>query len=175
MRIRNMTMDDIAAVAAMEADNSQTPWDETSLFTYFMRDDTILLVAEEYCPECAEGACSAEPGTGSDSAWVICGFCGLIMMPPESDVLDITVDLASRNRGIGTELLDQIIERAWDEKKVDTVYLEVRTGNAPARHVYEKLSFKQTGLRKHYYTDPVEDAVLMTYRRNPEKTMVDNA
>ncbi|MDD5859669.1 MAG: ribosomal protein S18-alanine N-acetyltransferase [Eubacteriales bacterium] len=158
-----MTMDDIAAVAAMEADNSQTPWDETSLFTYFMRDDTILLVAEEYCPECAKDACPAD--TGSDSAWVICGFCGVILMPPESDVLDITVDLASRNRGIGTELLDEIIKKAWDEKKVDTVYLEVRTGNAPARHVYEKLGFRQTGMRKNYYTDPVEDAILMTYHR----------
>ena len=163
MRIRNMTMDDIAAVAAMEADNSRPPWDETSLFTYFMRDDTILLVAEEFCPECA--------GNG----WTICGFGGVILMPPESDVLDITVDLASRNRGIGTELLDEIIRRAWDEKGVDTVYLEVRTGNAPARHLYEKLGFRQTGMRKNYYTDPVEDAILMTYHRDPEEKMVDNA
>ena len=45
------------------------------------------------------------------------------------------------------------------------MYLEVLTGNAPSRHVYEMLGFRQTGMRKNYYTDPVEDAILMTYHR----------
>lgn len=151
MRIREMTMDDISAVAEMERNNSQTPWDENSLFTYFMRDDTVLVVAEDFCESCAP-----------EEAHPVIGFCGLICAPPEADVLDITVDLASRNRGTGTALLDAAIQSAHGTRGVDTVYLEVRVSNAPARHLYEKLGFKQTGLRKRYYTDPVEDAITET-------------
>ena len=146
MTIREMTMDDIEAVAAMEAADSQTPWDETSLFTYFLREDAILLVAVD-----DEGG--------------LRGFAALLAAPPESDVLDITVAKPFRNQGIGAALLTALADAAR-ERGVDSLYLEVRVGNAPARHLYEKLGFCEIGLRKHYYTNPVEDGVVMQWRRN---------
>lgn len=148
MTIRTLDMEDISEVAAMEEVYSGNPWNETALFTYFMRDDTLLLVMEDRNPQ------TGEP--------LIVGFMGLIMMPPEAEVMEITVLPEFRNRGIGRTLMTEIFARAREERGVNKVYLEVRETNAPARHLYEKMGFVETGVRKRYYTDPVEDAVMMT-------------
>ncbi|MEE3420244.1 MAG: ribosomal protein S18-alanine N-acetyltransferase [Lachnospiraceae bacterium] len=151
MTMRLMDMDDIPEVAAMEQVYSGNPWDETSLFTYFMRDDTILLIAEEEAP--------------LEKEKVITGFMGLIMMPPEAEILEITVLPECRNKGVGRALMTEVFRRAEDDHGVNKVYLEVRTSNAPARHLYTKMGFVEMGLRKNYYTDPTEDAITMV--RNP--------
>ena len=135
-----MALDDISEIAVLEAADSTAPWDETSLFTYFLRDDSLLIV-----------------GTENEK---IVGFAGLLMAPPESDILDITVDHNRRNLGYGTMLLRTLLQMAA-EKGITTSFLEVRTGNGPARHLYEKLGFTETGIRKNYYSDPAEDAVSM--------------
>ena len=51
------------------------------------------------------------------------------------------------------------------EQGIRTVHLEVRVGNSVAVRLYERLGFVKDGIRKGYYTDPVEDAVLMTRRQ----------
>lgn len=153
MQIRELLIGDIPFVAEMEAKYSGNPWDETSLFTYFLRDDTLLLVADEN---------DAVPDDEHFDPQVV-GFIGLIFMPPESDILDITVLPEKRNHGIGEKLMTGLFARA-KEKGVDTTYLEVRVSNAPARHLYQKLGFQETGLRKNYYTNPTEDAITMARR-----------
>lgn len=153
MQIRELIIGDIPDVAEMEARYSGNPWDQNALFTYFLRDDTILLVADEN---------DAIPSDDDFHPQVV-GFIGLIFMPPESDILDITVLPEKRSRGIGRRMMEELFRLA-SEKGVDTTYLEVRVSNAPARHLYKKLGFAQTGLRKNYYTDPVEDAITMVRR-----------
>ncbi len=153
MQIRELIFGDIPAVAEMEAAYSGNPWDQNALFTYFLRDDTILLVADE----------NDTPPTDEEYDPQIVGFIGMIMMAPEADILDITVLPEKRNRGIGKDLMTALFEQA-EKKGVSTTYLEVRISNAPARHLYEKMGFQETGLRSHYYTDPVEDAVTMARR-----------
>lgn len=150
MQIRELEMGDIPFVAQMEADYSGNPWNENALFTYFLRDDTILLVADEN---------DAVP-TDEDFNPEVVGFIGLVMMAPESDILDITVLPEKRNQGIGRKLMTDLFSRAL-EKGVTTTYLEVRQSNAPARHLYDSIGFQPIGIRKHYYTDPVEDAIAM--------------
>ena len=146
MEYREMALPDVPAVAAVGAHSSQSPWDEKSVLTYFLRDDTLFVVAEE-------------PGKE------IAGFAALLMTPPESDVLDIVVNENCRCRGIGTQLLDVLCDQAI-LRGVDTIFLEVRPSNFPAKRIYDKLGFLQTGIRKRYYTDPVEDAITMVRRRN---------
>jgi ribosomal-protein-alanine N-acetyltransferase len=153
MQIRELVIGDIPFVADMETKYSGNPWDETSLFTYFLRDDTLLLVADEN---------DAIPDDENFDPQVV-GFIGLIFMPPESDILDITVLPEKRNRGIGARLMTELFTRAA-QRGVDTTYLEVRVSNAPARHLYQKLGFRETGLRNNYYTDPAEDAITMARR-----------
>lgn len=153
MQIREFVLGDISQVAEMEKKYSGNPWDENSLFTYFLRDDTILLVADEN---------DAVPDDEHFDPQVV-GFIGLIFMPPESDILDITVLPEKRNRGIGRQLMTELFRYAL-KKGVTTTYLEVRVSNAPARHLYSRLGFRETGLRKNYYTDPTEDAITMARR-----------
>lgn len=140
MIIREMTIDDIPRVAAMEETDSQTPWSETALLTYFMRDDTILMVAED--------------------RGVPAAFAGLLLLTPESEVLDITVSHENRRCGCGTALLRSLLDEAR-RRGITITYLEVRDGNLPAKGLYEKLGFEPYGRRANYYTGPCEDAIVM--------------
>ena len=62
---------------------------------------------------------------------------------------------------IGHFLMDSLIRLA-EQQGVTTIHLEVRTGNGTAIRLYERMGFTKDGIRKKYYTDPVEDALLMT-------------
>ncbi|MDO4804351.1 MAG: ribosomal protein S18-alanine N-acetyltransferase [Lachnospiraceae bacterium] len=155
MIIREMAFDDIAQVAEIERENSLTPWDENGLLTYLLRNDTLFLVAAD----------AFEGGeTADDPDYVephIYGYVGLLMVPWEADITNITVREEARNQGIGRRLLDEIIRRC-PEHGVSVIHLEVRESGEAARHLYEKIGFKTDGIRKGYYTSPTEDAVLMT-------------
>ena len=123
--------------------------------TYLLRNDTIFLVASDPF----EGA-----ETADDDSYIephIYGYVGLLMVPYESDILNITVRNENRRAGIGTELLTEIMARC-PEHGVSVIHLEVRESGVPARNLYRKMGFREDGIRKRYYTDPVEDAVLMT-------------
>ena len=141
MQIREMTFDDISPVAEIERQYSLTPWDETGLLTYLLRDDTLFLVAEE------------------DEE--VIGYAGLLMVPYEADITNITVVEEKRNRGVGRALLTELFEKGR-EHGVTVIHLEVRESAAPARSLYRSMGFLGDGIRKRYYTEPVEDAVTMT-------------
>lgn len=174
MIIREMTFDDIAEVAELERLYSQTPWDATGILSWWLRDDTLFLVAgEEIAESGGEDAFAKESesvaGTEGQSSEeeedyvppIVYGYVGLVMVPYESDITNITVSGACRRQGIATALLEELFCRC-PEKGVTVIHLEVRESNAPARALYEKLGFLVDGRRKNYYTDPAEDAILMT-------------
>ncbi len=169
MIIREMTLDDLPSVAAVGALSTQSPWDERSTLTYFLRDDTLFVVAEEPARNGLSGSSGTDgppdTGRGDEDRAAIVGFAALLLTPPESDVLDIIVRTEYRGKGIGTKLLDGLCDHAL-LRQVDTVFLEVRPSNTPARKLYEKLGFEQIGIRRNYYTDPAEDAISMVRRRN---------
>lgn len=157
MIIREMAFDDISQVAEIERENSLTPWDENGLLTYLLRNDTLFLVASDPFEggETADEEDYVEPH--------IYGYIGLLMVPWEADITNITVRKEERNRGIGMRLLTEMIRRCPGHG-VSVIHLEVRESGAPARHLYEKTGFTVDGIRKGYYTMPTEDAVLMTLR-----------
>jgi ribosomal-protein-alanine N-acetyltransferase len=73
-------------------------------------------------------------------------------------LMNIAVDPARRRRGIARTMLEQMIERAGTDREYT---LEVRTSNAPAIALYERLGFRSAGTRPRYYRDNGEDAVIM--------------
>jgi [ribosomal protein S18]-alanine N-acetyltransferase len=77
----------------------------------------------------------------------------------EWELENIVVNPASRRAGHGRQLLAGLIERAR-ETKSEAIFLEVRASNLPAQTLYESAGFVRTGIRKSYYTNPAEDAVL---------------
>ena len=164
MIIREMRFDDISPVAELERAYSLTPWDENGLLTYLLREDALFLVASDEFPEDYDPEAVDE----ENFFWPeIYGYVGLLMVPYEADVLNITVSGKVRNRGIGTRLMREILERA-KKYGVTDIHLEVRESNEAAIHLYEKLGFLRDGIRKNYYTAPVENAVTMTVRQEPQ-------
>ena len=89
--------------------------------------------------------------------------CGYLMVLDSIDVYEIlaiaTVE-EYRNKGIAQELLDKI--------KTKDIFLEVRKNNEKAINFYKKNNFKQISIRKGYYSDPTEDAIIMKMEANNE-------
>lgn len=89
----------------------------------------------------------------------VAGFLIARHLAPEWELENIVVAPAARRKGIGQRLLNALLSAAR-ETNSDSVFLEVRESNGAARTLYEKAGFKTVGLRKSYYSAPVEDAVL---------------
>ena len=90
-------------------------------------------------------------------------ICGYLMVLDSIDVYEIlaiaTIE-EYRNKGIAQELLDKI--------KTKDIFLEVRESNKKAINFYKKNNFKQISIRKGYYSDPTEDAIIMKMEANNE-------
>ena len=90
----------------------------------------------------------------------VVGFAGISTCLDEATLNNIVVKKSHRNRGIGGELLEALIELCSD-LSIRTFTLEVDVSNEPAIHLYEKFGFKNLGIRKKYYNN-TRDAFIMT-------------
>ncbi len=91
----------------------------------------------------------------------IYGFAGFWIMADEAHITSIAVREKYRRRGLGELLLISLIELAA-ELKASLVTLEVRASNYGAQKLYSKYGFAEVGVRRSYYMDNGEDAILMT-------------
>ena len=91
----------------------------------------------------------------------IVGFIGVWYMADEAHIVNIGVASERRGNGLGELLLIGAVEHAQN-RGVRMVTLEVRESNFIARNLYRKYGFTERGLRKAYYSDNREDAVIMT-------------
>ena len=98
---------------------------------------------------------------GDEGRHHIMGFAGLWMLVDEAHITNIAVREKHRRQGIGERLLIATIELAI-ELGANLITLEVRSSNTEAQKLYAKYGFVRVGLRRGYYTDNREDAVLMT-------------
>ena len=89
------------------------------------------------------------------------GYCGIVTVLDEGDIVKVAVSEKYQRRGVGHRLLEETIEKLR-EKGVRVFHLEVRKSNQAAVGLYEKLGFVRDGIRKNYYENPVEDAILMS-------------
>lgn len=90
----------------------------------------------------------------------VAGYVGSQTVCDETDMMNVAVTADYRRRGIAEKLVDALVEEL---KAIESysLTLEVRASNAPAIALYEKLGFVQTGLRKNYYRNPKEDALIL--------------
>jgi ribosomal-protein-alanine N-acetyltransferase len=77
----------------------------------------------------------------------------------EWELENIVVTETAHRRGVGTRLLEELVAHAR-AKEGRGIFLEVRESNQSARSLYRKVGFEETGLRKSYYSNPPEDAIL---------------
>lgn len=139
MMIRTMTAEDVDKAAALEAENFSEPWSAAAFLEEIKKDTSFYMVAEE----------------GED----IVGVCGIVTSFDEGEVLNVSVRKEYRGRGIAYEMLNRLLEDAY-AKGIRHFTLEVREGNAGARHLYEKLGFVCEGIRPNFYRSPAENAAI---------------
>lgn len=107
-----------------------------------------------------------------DKTWVltengiICGYCNFRVIAGEGELMRIAVCGSYRGQGYGKILMDQLFREAENEK-INDITLEVRASNSSAIALYESYGFKKEAVRKNYYTEPVEDA-LIYWRRTAD-------
>jgi ribosomal-protein-alanine N-acetyltransferase len=94
----------------------------------------------------------------------IVGFAGILISPVDTEITNIVVKKSERKKGIGTLLLDRLIEMAI-KTGLETISLEVNEKNVAAGHLYEKKGFEVVGIRKKYY-NRTDDAIIMTKKLN---------
>jgi [ribosomal protein S18]-alanine N-acetyltransferase len=94
----------------------------------------------------------------------IAGFICTMQVMDECTVTNISVKSSFRRQGIAEFLFGNLIE-VMDSRDVFYYYLEVRASNLAAIDLYRKLGFTQIGVRKDYYHNPVEDAIVMAVNR----------
>ena len=155
--VRPMTVDDVTAAAAIEAESSPSPW------------SADLFAGEFTVPEQSRAWLVAVDSSGSTRALteVVVGFCGLLFVPGpdpsgppvEAHVMNIAVAPARRRAGIARRLLTEALRLAAG-RGADTVTLEVRASNDAARALYEATGFRDVGARPGYYPDG-EDARIL--------------
>lgn len=93
----------------------------------------------------------------------IVGFAGLWKIYDEGHITNIAVHPNYRGNGIGSKLVESLINN-FDAWYINSLTLEVRKSNITAQHLYKKYGFIEEGIRKNYYNDNKEDALIMWKR-----------
>jgi [ribosomal protein S18]-alanine N-acetyltransferase len=139
LEIRDLTYADLPRVIAIERRAFPTPW---SLAMF------VLELSK------SSGVCLAAVGGGRLIGYLICSRYDTVW-----HVMNVAVDVDQQHKGVASALLARLYERVGDERARFT--LEVRRSNHVAIHLYEREGFRAAGLRRRYYQDNGEDALVM--------------
>lgn len=141
--IRPLGYSDLPQVIAIERRSFPTAWSLAMFVLELSKPSSICLAAVE----------SQRARLGKLLGYAICSRYADVW-----HLMNIAVDPAKRRRGIGTALLESVIERAGSD---ESFTLEVRPSNPGAITLYETFGFRTAGTRSRYYRDTGEDAVIM--------------
>lgn len=139
VQVEPLAAADLAAVAAIEAAEA-APWSSAQLASERERQGGWQYVARR--EEQVVGYC--------------CGYT----VADEAEILKLAVVVSCRRQGVAAQLMTHALA-GLAAQGVNRVFLELRASNQPAQKLYEKFGFGQTGVRKGYYRNPPEDALLM--------------
>jgi [ribosomal protein S18]-alanine N-acetyltransferase len=140
IEIRVLELSDLSAIEAIEQKAYPTPWSRSMFASELAKPTSICLGAFE-----GEELLGYVINSRYVDAW---------------HIMNVAVDPDRRRRGIATSLLERLFELTRDDERRGYT-LEVRISNEDAIHLYEKLGFEARGLRRGYYTDNREDALIM--------------
>jgi [ribosomal protein S18]-alanine N-acetyltransferase len=140
VEVRELEISDLNAIEAIEQRAYPTPWSRSMFATELAKPTSICLGAFE----------------GSD----LLGYVINSRYVDAWHVMNVAVDPDHRRRGIATTLLERLFELTRDDERRGYT-LEVRISNEDAIRLYERLGFEPRGIRRGYYTDNKEDALIM--------------
>jgi len=139
--IRLMNIEDIDEVIDIEKSSFDTPWSKSSFESEILHNNLAYYFVAEY------------------NGHVI-GYAGMWFVIDEGHITNIAIHPVCRGKGWGEKLVRFMIEYAYG-LGVKSLTLEVRTTNEPAIGLYEKIGFVGHGIRKGYYQETNEDALIM--------------
>ena len=140
MMIIPMNKDHVAQIASLERQCFADPWSEGSIASELDNPLSLWLVAEQ------NGA--------------VCGYVGSQTVLDETDMMNIAVRPDCRRQGIAAALIEELVSRL-KERGSHILRLEVRESNTPAIALYNSMGFTQLGIRKNYYRNPKENALIL--------------
>ena len=141
MKILKMTPEHLDGVTAIEKACFSRPWSRQSIEEELENDTSLFYAAVE-------------------NGRVI-GYIGMSAVIDEGYIFNVAVDAEHRRRGVGTALITELVNYAKNNG-FSFLTLEVRESNRDAVSLYSQLGFIEVGRRRAYYSEPDEDAVLMT-------------
>jgi ribosomal-protein-alanine N-acetyltransferase len=140
IEIRVLELSDLSAIEAIEQQAYPTPWSRSMFASELAKPTSICLGAFE----------------GQD----LLGYVINSRYVDAWHVMNVAVDPEHQRRGVATALLERLFELTHDDERRGYT-LEVRVSNEDAIGLYEKLGFESRGIRRGYYTDNREDALIM--------------
>lgn len=147
LSIQVMSVEDLDPALALERSAFLTPWSRESFLNAIQNPNGINLV----CKHKKE----------------VVGYMTSFMVMDELYITNLLVAIDYQRQGIATELLKSVIRIVRIKKGVH-LFLEVRENNSAAINFYKKLKFQLVGVRKRYYSDSKEDALVMKLTLNKE-------
>ena len=138
--VENMTAAHVPQIAELEKLCFSDPWNEVSVASELENPLSLWLVALD-----------------GDR---VAGYVGSQSVMGEADMMNVAVHPDYRRQGIAERLIAALIERLR-ENEVYCLLLEVRASNEPAKNLYKMLDFEEIGIRKNYYRNPKEDALIL--------------
>jgi [ribosomal protein S18]-alanine N-acetyltransferase len=157
VRVRGATVADIPAIMELERQTpSASHWSQAQYEALFVSqgpqrvENVAWVVAHEQ---------KVAGKTHRAESVEVVAFLIAHRLENEWELQNLAVAANARRQGLGTLLLRQLISHA-SERSGSRIWLEVRESNRTARALYSKLDFEETGLRKGYYSNPPEDAIL---------------
>jgi len=139
--IEEMKVTDVSAVTELESIVFPDAWSRKSIENTLQQKQSFILVAK-YLGE-------------------VIGYCILYYAFDQGEIARIAVHPRHQKAGVGCRLFSEMQKQCL-ERGIEQLFLEVRESNQAAISLYKKFGFTENGIRKHFYTDPPDHAVLMS-------------
>ena len=140
-RIERLPREELTAVSRLEREIFTDPWSYEALLSSYDNPCSVFYRA-------------------SDAEGNTVGYVVLYCMYEEAEILNVAVAPQARRNGIASALIGAAVEEG-EKRGAAAFFLEVRASNEPAIALYKKFGFSPIGVRKRYYSAPVEDAIEM--------------
>ena len=141
LTFRHMQLKDIDDVLKIEHESFTTPWSRESFYNELTNNQYAVYIVLEETEQ-------------------VVGYCGVWVVIDEAHITNIAILPEYRGKKLGNALLKKLMETAKNLGAV-RMTLEVRVTNNVAQALYRKLGFEDGAIRKRYYTDNQEDALVM--------------
>jgi ribosomal-protein-alanine N-acetyltransferase len=141
LRIRPAVEGDLVAISEIERVSYPNPWHPKTFASLLRQNRARVLVAER----------------GPDG---ILGYAVFWWVLDQAELANLAVRRDARGRGLGSALLDRVLAETR-RRGVESVFLEVRASNHSARRLYVSRGFTQVSVRRGYYQNPTEDALVL--------------